>query len=222
MFGCSNWHRSPANLSIFFFFLLTRGWRISAGLNKSSSRSSIHLQSSDFPARRNDQTNLCDRDTSVEKVGRRLKSKFKSHPPPTRRPLVPRLFRFILQLMKHGGGMCVGALVPRTSCLLFSDNFRPRSFFFFLFPTKSRVKAALTAETDIRVFIAERIIYHGRPVDLHCGSYYGLYALAIVNCASMSRGMNPVHVWRERAWNVRGFILRVKGGRVESLRWRGG
>lgn len=114
----------------FFFFLLTRGWRISAGLNKSSSRSSIHLQSSDFPARRNDQTNLCDRDTSVEKVGRRLKSKFKSHPPPTRRPLVPRLFRFILQLMKHGGGMCVGALVPRTSCLLFSDNFRPRSFFF--------------------------------------------------------------------------------------------
>lgn len=101
-------------------------------------------------------------------------------------------------------------------------QFQTAFFFFFLFPTKSRVKAALTAETDIRVFIAERIIYHGRPVDLHCGSYYGLYALAIVNCASMSRGMNPVHVWRERAWNVRGFILRVKGGRVESLRWRGG
>lgn len=24
--------------------------------------------------------------------------------------------------------------------------------------------------------------------------------------------MNPVHVWRGRAWNVRGFILRVRGG----------
>lgn len=125
-------------LFFFFFILLTRGRRTSAGLNKSSSRSSIHLQPSDFPARRNDQTNLCDRDTSVEKVGR-LKSKFKSHPPLTRPLLlVPRLFRFILELMKHGGGMCVGALVLGTSCLLFFDNFRPRFFFFFSPPTKSR------------------------------------------------------------------------------------
>lgn len=207
----------PQICLFFFFFLLTRGWRISAGLNKSSSRSSIHLQSSDFPARRNDQTNLCDRDTSVEKVGRRLKSKFKSHPPPTRRPLVPRLFRFILQLMKHGGGMCVGALVPRTSCLLFSDNFRPRSFFFFLFPTKSRVKAALTAETDIRVFIAERIIYHGLwicTVD-RITDYTRLPLLIARQCpvgwirctfGARERGMSEAlfSEWRGEGWRVYG------------------
>lgn len=143
MFGRSNWHRSLANLSIFssFFFLLTRVGRTSAGLNKSSSRSSIHLQPSDFPARRNDQTNLCDRDTSVEKVGRRLKSKFKSHPPPSLL-LVPRLFRFILELMKHGGGgLCVGALVPRTSLLPILRQFQTAFFFlFFLFQPKVESK----------------------------------------------------------------------------------
>lgn len=150
----------------FFFFLLTRVGRTSAGLNKSSSRSSIHLQPSDFPARRNDQTNLCDRDTSVEKVGRRLKSKFKSHPPPSLL-LVPRLFRFILELMKHGGGgLCVGALVPRTSLLPILRQFQTAFFFLFFFFSnqKSSQSSINRGYTDIfRVFIAERIIYHGRP-----------------------------------------------------------
>lgn len=134
-----------SQICLFFllFFLLTRVGRTSAGLNKSSSRSSIHLQPSDFPARRNDQTNLCDRDTSVEKVGRRLKSKFKSHPPAaTPSLLVPRLFRFILELMKHGGGgLCVGALVPRTSLLPILRQFQTAFFFlFFLFQPKVESK----------------------------------------------------------------------------------
>lgn len=144
-----------SQICLFFFFFSfyspTHGRRTSAGLNKSSSRSSIHLQPSDFPARRNDQTNLCDRDTSVEKVGR-LKSKFKAilSPRLARHPLlpplpllVPRLFRFILELMKHGGrDVCWCARSWNEP--LFSDNLKPR-----FFPTKSRVKATLPAETQI-------------------------------------------------------------------------
>lgn len=145
MFGRSNWHRSLANLSIFssFFFLLTRVGRTSAGLNKSSSRSSIHLQPSDFPARRNDQTNLCDRDTSVEKVGRRLKSKFKSHPPAATPSLlfVPRLFRFILELMKHGGGgLCVCAR-SKNELASYSPTISDRVLFSFFFLFQPKVES---------------------------------------------------------------------------------
>lgn len=155
-------------LFFFFFILLTRGRRTSAGLNKSSSRSSIHLQPSDFPARRNDQTNLCDRDTSVEKVGR-LKSKFKSHPPsdppPPPRPTAVPFYSRINETWCRDVCWCARSW---NELLAILRQFQTAFFFFFSLPNqKSRVKAALTAETDIRVFIAERIIYHGRPLDLH-------------------------------------------------------
>lgn len=131
-----------SQICLFFllFFLLTRVGRTSAELNKSSSRSSIHLQPSDFPARRNDQTNLCDRDTSVEKVGRRLKSKFKSHPPPSLL-LVPRLFRFILELMKHGGGgLCVCAR-SKNELASYSPTISDRVLFSFFFLFQPKVES---------------------------------------------------------------------------------
>lgn len=51
------------------------------------------------------------------------------------------------------------------ACFLFSDNFRPRSFFFFFFFNQKSSQSSINrGYTDIfRVFIAERIIYHGRP-----------------------------------------------------------
>lgn len=64
------------------------------------------------------------------------------------------------------GCVLVRSFLERAAC--YSSTISDRVFFFFPPPNqKSRVKAALTAETDIRVFIAERIIYHGRPLDLH-------------------------------------------------------
>lgn len=145
-----------SQICLFFllFFLLTRVGRTSAGLNKSSSRSSIHLQPSDFPARRNDQTNLCDRDTSVEKVGRRLKSKFKSHPPaatpslpPPRPTAVPFYSRINETWWRRVVCWCARS---KNELASYSPTISDRVLFsFFSFSTKSRVKAALTEDIQI-------------------------------------------------------------------------
>lgn len=61
---------------------------------------------------------------------------------------------------------CVFALVPRTSLLPILRQFQTAFFFLFFFFSnqKSSQSSINRGYTDIfRVFIAERIIYHGRP-----------------------------------------------------------
>lgn len=159
-----------SQICLFFFFFSfyspTHGRRTSAGLNKSSSRSSIHLQPSDFPARRNDQTNLCDRDTSVEKVGR-LKSKFKAilsprlarHPllPPPHRPTAVPFYSRINETW-WARRVLMRSFLERAAIL--------RQFETAFFPNQEPSQSNITrGNTDIRVFIAGRIIYHGRSLD---------------------------------------------------------